>query len=132
MFILNVFFVDEGQKVSNRYCYNKKVLLRERKRHTNRRVASTPYAVPVGGGGGRYLPWVGGGYLPWVGCTYPGWGVPTLGGGYLPWVGGTYPGQGVQVPPTWEGTPPIQTWEGRYPPPIQTQEGRYPPPVQTW
>ena len=41
---------------------NKKVLLRERMRHTDRRVAS---------------PWVGrgGGYLPWPG----GWGVPTLG-----------------------------------------------------
>ena len=47
---------------------NKKVLLRERKRHTARHVASTHYAVPVGGGGGG---------------TYPRWGVPTLGGTYL-------------------------------------------------
>ena len=39
---------------------NKKVLLRERKRHTARHVASTRCVVPVGG----YLPWVGGGYLP--------------------------------------------------------------------
>ena len=30
---------------------NKKVLLRERKRHTDRRVASTRYATPGGGGG---------------------------------------------------------------------------------
>ena len=99
---------------------NEKVLLRERKRHTDRRVASTRYAVLVGGGGGvptlgggvptlgRGVPTLGGGYLPWGG-TYPGWGVPTLGGGYLPWVGGylpwvggylpwlggTYPGRGV-------------------------------------
>ena len=51
---------------------NKKVLLRERKRHTAHHVAS-----------------------PW-GDTYLGWGVPTLvggptlAGGYLPWPGGTY------------------------------------------
>ena len=38
-----------------KYNLNKKVLLREeRKRHTARRVASTCYAVPLGGGG--YLP----------------------------------------------------------------------------
>ena len=57
---------------------NKTVLLRERKRHTARRVASTRSVIPVGGaypGGGGTYP--GGGYLPW-------WGVPTL-------VGGTYP-----------------------------------------
>ena len=86
---------------------NKKVLLRERKRHTACRVPSTHYAVPVGGG--TYL---AGGYLPWPGGTYPGWGwylswpggylpwlgvptlagrVPTLAGGYLPWPGGYLP-----------------------------------------
>ena len=43
---------------------NKTVLLRERKRHTARRVASTRYAVLGGGGGGTYLGWGGGGYLP--------------------------------------------------------------------
>ena len=32
--------------------HNKKVLLRERKRHTDRRVASTRYAAPGGGWGG--------------------------------------------------------------------------------
>ena len=42
---------------------NKTVLLRECKRHTTRRVASTRSVIPVGGGGG---------------------GVPTLGGGYPP------------------------------------------------
>ena len=46
---------------------NKKVLLRERKRHTARRVASIR-GVPTLDGGGR--------------STYLGWGVPTL--GYLP------------------------------------------------
>ena len=54
---------------------NKKVLLREHKRHTARRVAS-PW-------GGTYLGWGvptlarGGTYLGW-GDTYLGWGVPTL------------------------------------------------------
>ena len=97
---------------------NKKVLQRERKRHTDRCVSSTCYAVPVGGGtyprrggtyprrggtysgGGGYLPWWGGTYsgggssYPGGGGTYPGEGVPTLGGGYLLWWGGTYPGGG--------------------------------------
>ena len=53
---------------------NKKVLLRERKRHTARRIASTrcDAMFPCGGGvptlAGRYLPWPGG-YLFWVGAT---------------------------------------------------------------
>ena len=63
--------------------YNKKVLLRERKRRTAHRVAS-----PLGGGG--YPPWLGEGGLPTLargylptlarggGTTYLGWGVPTL------------------------------------------------------
>ena len=69
---------------------NKKVLLRERKRHTDRRVASARYAVPVGGG----VPTLGGGVPTLVG------GVPTLvgGGGYLPWTGGTYSGGGGTYP----------------------------------
>ena len=76
------------------YCFkthlfwNKTVLLRERKRHTARRVASTR-SVILGGGGGTYPG--GGGTNPGGGGTYPGGGVPTLVGGYLPWwgVGGT-------------------------------------------
>ena len=60
---------------------NKKVLLRERKRHTANRTASVHCAD-----------------LSWLGSTYPGLGVPTLAReGYLPWPGGTYPG--------WEGVP---------------------------
>ena len=47
---------------------DKKVLLRERKRHTARRVASACYAVLVGGGGGTYTR---------QGGTYLGRGVPT-------------------------------------------------------
>ena len=57
---------------------NKTVLLRERKRHTARRVASTRHAVLAGGGGGGVPTLVGGG-------TYPGGGGGTYpGGGYLP------------------------------------------------
>ena len=76
--------------------FNKKVLLCERKRHTDRGVSSTPYGALSGGGGVPTL--AGGGYLPWQGVTYPGWGtcpgqgVPTL-------AGGTYPGQGIYPPP---------------------------------
>ena len=44
---------------------NKKVLLRERKRHTARRIASTCYAVPVGGTPPSWdLTWIGGYPLP--------------------------------------------------------------------
>ena len=53
---------------------NKKVPLRERKRHTARRVASTHCAV-LSPGGGTYPGW---------GCTYSGWG-------------GTYPGLSGRV-----------------------------------
>ena len=54
-----------------RFMYNKKVLLRERKRRTARRVAS-----PLWGGGiptlaTGYLPWPGRGYLPWPGYPPP-------------------------------------------------------------
>ena len=89
---------------------NKKVLLRERKRHTARRVASTRYAV---GGGG--VPTLGGGRV----STFPGGGgVPTLGRGYLPSRGGptflakvgtplSRPGKVGTPPPTQKvGTPP--------------------------
>ena len=116
---------------------NKKVLLRERKRHTARRVVSTPSVVLPG-----YPPPPGG--VPDQG-TPPG-GVPDPGtppGGYLTWVpplggyltrvpprgtrvppqGGTWPGYPpggylTRVPPrggTWLGYPPGGTWPG-YPP----------------
>ena len=79
---------------------NKKVLLRERKRHTARRVVSTPSVV---------LP----GYPPRQGTTPP-W--PDLAGGGVPDQGipqpGYPPSQGnplARVPPppswTWQGTP---------------------------
>ena len=69
---------------------NNKVLLRERKRHTARPVAS-----PWPGGGG--VSTFGGGGATYLGRrrgTYLGWGVPALAGGYLPWLEGTYLGRG--------------------------------------
>ena len=99
---------------------NKKVLLRERKRHTARRVASPRYAALVGG---VPLP---GGYPCWgVSC----WEVLLLGG--TPARGGGTPTRGYpllgEVPPiqSWEGVPPI-SWMGY--PHIQTWEGGIPPP----
>ena len=92
---------------------NKKVLLREHKRHTARRAASAR---------GGHLPWMDGvptldplphpslargrgtylGVAPiltWPGGTYLGWGgVPTLGGG-----GGSCTYLGVLLPPSWPG-----------------------------
>ena len=88
--------------------YNK-VLLRERKRHTARRVSSARYA-----GGGYPVPGPGG---------YP---VPGLGGYPIPGLRGyPIPGPGEYPIPGWGGTLsqvrgyPIQTWSGGYP--------RYPP-----
>ena len=87
---------------------NKKVLLRERKRHTACHVASTRCAAlsPVGGGGGGRgglptLALAGGGGVPTLDWGVPtlagGWCLPWTAGGYLPWPGGkgTYPGWGV-------------------------------------
>ena len=90
--------------------FNKKVLLRERKRHTDRGVTST------GGGGGtpagvppaRVPPT---GYPPHQGTP------PTT----ISWKVGTPP------PSAGWGTPPI-SWMGYPPPVVQTWEGRYPPP----
>ena len=77
---------------------NKKVLLRERKRHTARRVVSTPSVVLTGYpprpdlAGGGYLTWVPPPVLTWGG-TWPGYPpsrVPPISwpgkGGYLTWV----------------------------------------------
>ena len=116
------------------YSINKKVLLRERKRHTARRVVSTPSVVlpyptrryPPGGVPDPGTP--PGGYLTWV----PPWGVPDLGtppGEDLTWVpppGGTWPGyppRGVPDP----GTPPggYLTWVPRGVPDLGTPPGGY-------
>ena len=73
-----------GIKVYN----NKKVLLRERKRHTARRVASTPYVVLTG-------------YPPRQGMP-PGQGTPPAREPPRP----GYPPPGW----TWQGTPPAAPW----------------------
>ena len=101
---------------------NKKVLLRERKRHTDRSVSSTPsvilyevgYPPPARSnvGGGVYLRWGtplpgatgGGGVVPKVG--YPPIGVTSVRSG---WGGGGYPRWGT---PSWLGylPPRPQVW----------------------
>ena len=78
---------------------NKKVLLRKRKRHTARHVASTPYVVLTGyPSQGRVPPiltWPGGPYLvtPQQGTPRQGTPLPGYppGAGYPPWAG--YPPQ---------------------------------------
>ena len=86
---------------------NKKVLLRERKRHTARRVVTTPSVVLTG-----YPPHpdLAGAVPPWAG--YPPSRVPA-------W--GTVP-PGRIPPPGW-------TWQGTPPPPWQDLAGYPPPPV---
>ena len=102
---------------------NKKVLLRERKRHTARLVVSTPSVVLPG-----YPPWGGG---------YPDLGTPP--GGY-PDLGPPRGGTQTSVPPrggTWTSVPPRGVPRPRYPPggylDLGTLPGgvpgpRYPPP----
>ena len=81
---------------------NKKVILRERKKHTARRVASAR--------GEEYLPWMGGrGTYLGQGEQYLPWGTPSphpdlVGGqGYLPWTGGGYLPWGTPSP-VWTDT----------------------------
>ena len=85
---------------------HKKVLLRERKRHTARRVVSTPSVVLTGypspAGYPPVLTWPGGGVPP---MSWPGWG------GTLP----QSPLAGYPPPSwTWQGTPlgvcPMEFW----------------------
>ena len=87
---------------SNQLNKNKKVLLRERKRHTARRVVSTPVVLP--------------GYPPPGGSRYPPGGVPSQ----VPPPGspGTPPGVPSQVPPQPRGGgyPTPRGYLVRYPP----------------
>ena len=120
---------------------NKKVLLRERKRHTARRVSSARYAgggYPIPGLGGTPSQVWGGGYpIPGLveGHPVPGLGItlsqvrgaphPRSGGYPIPGLGAVplsqvWPG-GTQ---TWDGVPPL-TWDG-VPPPARPGMG-YPP-----
>ena len=101
---------------------NKKVLLRERKRHTARRVLSTPSVVlpgyPPSWPGG--VPYQGGPYLgtPWQGTPVAG---PGLGG---PDQGTPPPQQGTPQPDLAGGVPDQGTSPGRVPP---TPLAGYPP-----
>ena len=82
------------------YENNKKVLLRERKRHTDRHATSTRYAAPARGGtpgGAPIISWMG--YPPLA-----GWGTPH------------YELDGVPPTISWMGYPPTISWMG-YPPP---------------
>ena len=131
---------------------NKKVLLREHKRHTARRVVSTPSVVLTGYPPGRVPP-----ILTWPGGTLPGYppgGVPPV----LTWQGST-PQQGTSHPDLaggctlpgyhWQGTPhpnlvrgyptwvpPILTWPGGYPTWVPSQhctpQPGYPPVSAPW
>ena len=120
---------------------NMKVLLRERKRHTARRRASTR----CGWGKRGYLPWPG---LPTLaGSTYPGQGegylpwpgeVPTLTGRYLLKVCTARPPPApidwkLGTPISWKvGTHLPVGWKLGYPPPPGQPEGRYPPTPISW
>ena len=87
---------------------NKKVLLRERKRHTAHRVVTTPSVVLTG-----YPP-----ILTWLGGRYPARVPP--------------PQQGTPPPGwTWQGTTPGWTWQ-RTPPTPTAGPGRVPLPGWTW
>ena len=115
---MSIFCPDQWKKQAILHPFpflNKKVLLRERKRHTARRVASTPYVVLTG-----YPP-----ILTWPG-GYPAGGVPDLGtppsrappGRVPPPAGYPLPGR---VPP-WQGTRPLAGY-----PPAGYPPGRVPP-----
>ena len=110
---------------------HKKVLLRERKRHTDRRVARTRSAVPVGVPPAWNLTWTWEGGTPHLdlGRRYPhldlGRKYPhlDLGRGYPP------PGPGKEVPPPGPGkeVPPLGPRKGV--PPTWTLEGGSPLPA---
>ena len=92
---------------------NKKVLLRERKRHTTRRVASTPYVVLTG-------------YPPWQGTPQPGY-PPLAGPGRVPPPPGwTWQGTPAARVPPQPGYPPGWTWQGTPPARVPPRSG-YPP-----
>ena len=119
----------------------KKVLLRERKRHTARRVASARYAALCNGGGGTHLRsggtpsqvWVGG--TPsqvrgvphlrsgWGGVPHPRsrWGVPHFKSGFggypiSGWGGTLSQDRGYPIPGQGKGGTPSQVWvRGEYP-----------------
>ena len=95
-----------------KFFYYKKVLLRERKRHTAWRIASARYADLSNG-------WVGG----WGYPIQSWWGVPWVPPATIQtWL------RGYPLIQTWDGVPPTQTWDRV--PPTQTSDG-VPSPTQT-
>ena len=104
---------------------NKKVLLRERRRHTARRVASARYADRLMGGGGLphpvldrgvHHPVGGGGWVGTPSSPDPGW---------VPW-GTPLVSRMGYTPPTWiwDGVPATWTWDGvTHSPPTWTWDG---------
>ena len=126
-----------SKKICTIISFNKKVLLRERKRHAAHRVASPSGGTYLGWGvptlARGCLPWLGvltlaRAYLPWLGIWYLPWsegyllwlseGLSTLAGGtYLPrpwhtYLGcgdGTYLGRGVPTSAGWGGI--YLSWE---------------------
>ena len=117
--------------IKPQYLNNKKVLLRERKRHTARRVASARYAALSHGGRGGGYP-----IQPWV------WGYPIqswLREGY-PDVTPPHPDMGWGTPHPdlgWGTKPPIQTWDWVPPSagwgtPAWTWDGEPPHPDLGW
>ena len=126
---------------------NKKVLLRERKRHTDRGISSTPMCCPVRGGGatreaptqGTLHPDLAWGYLGWVPPDWPTPHPDLAGGstlGRFPLTGVTPPHPDLAGGYTW-WAPPGWTWLGS--PPAAPGWGTPPqldlagvPPAQVW
>ena len=119
------------QRLTTKTIINKKVLLRERKRHTARHVVNTPFCCP------NWVPspvltWLGGGGYPtWVPAP-PGSRVPPLAGyppGRVPLPAGyPLPGPGGGVPPC-QGSPLAGYPLAGYPTP---GPGRVPPQGTPW
>ena len=153
---MRVYSMDETEIVSSKTKFNKKVLLRERKRHTTRRVVSTPSVVLTGypphltgyppRGGTRTWTWPGtppGGTRTWTWPGYPPGGVPGPPSGGYPDLDLTgYPPGGVPdwVPPGGVPGPPggvpdqVPPRGGVPGPPLGGYPVRYPPGggTRTW
>ena len=105
---------------------NKKVLLRECKRHTARHVANTPFCCPNWGGGTPSQVQMGYPISDWgTPCPDLGWGTPLW-----TWLGYLHLDL-ARVPPiwTWPGYPPHPHLAG-VPPPHLDLAGV--PPIHTW
>ena len=112
---------------------NKKVLLREHKRHTTHHIASARYAALSNGWGDTPSSPGGVGYPGYPPPSRPGQGVPLPHLTIQTWSGwGTL---GTPTIQTWDGYPPTQTWDGvpshldlGWGTPLPRPEIGYPPP----